>query len=66
MNTFDPYQLLHELQQAYLLLSENQRLLNENQVKLQQATDLLCAACERLNTRQDIMAAQLGFPVQNV
>ena len=62
MNTFDPDQGLQELQQAFLLLSENQRLLNENQQRLQQATDLLCAACERLNTRQDILAIQLGFP----
>ena len=45
---FDPLAALKQLQQGFILLSENQRQLNENQQRLQQAMDLLCESQRRL------------------
>lgn len=52
---FDPLAALEQLQQGFILLSENQRQLNENQQRLQQAMDLLCESQRRLDQRQDIL-----------
>lgn len=53
---FDPFACLEQLQQGFLLLSENQRRLEENQQKLGQAMDLLCETLRRLDARQDLLA----------
>ena len=61
---FDPLAALEQLQQGFILLSENQRQLNENQQKLQQAMDLLCESLRRLDQRQDILAHVQGLVIQ--
>ena len=61
---FDPLACLEQLQQGFILLSENQRQLNENQQKLQQAMDLLCESLRRLDQRQDILAHVQGLVIQ--
>ena len=60
---FDPLACLQDLQTGFLALAENQRLLNENQARLQAALDLLCASQRRLDNRQDLLALHTGLVI---
>lgn len=61
---FDPLAALEQLQQGFVALAENQRQLNENQVRLQQAMDLLCESQRRLDTRQDLLAQMQALVIE--
>lgn len=61
---FDPLRMLEELQQGFVLLSENQQALNLNQQRLNQAMDLLCETLRRLDARQDLLAEVMGLVKQ--
>lgn len=52
---FDPLKCLEDLQQGFLALEQNQRVLLDNQLKLQQQMAELIAIQQRLQHRQDIV-----------
>jgi hypothetical protein len=60
---FDPLKLLEELQAGFLVLAENQRILNDNQTRLTQANDALVQAMQNLQRRQDIIKEVLDLVI---
>jgi hypothetical protein len=61
---FDPLRMLEELQQGFLALEANQRMLLENQQGLQQQMAELAKIQRRLQARQDIIKECVDMTLQ--
>jgi hypothetical protein len=61
---FDPLQCLEDLQRGFVALAENQRELNQNQLRLQEAMNLILETQRRLDQRQDLLAQAMGLVIE--
>jgi hypothetical protein len=61
---FDPLRMLEDLQTGFLALEENQRMLLDNQVRLQQQVQELIGIQQRLQHRQDIIKEVMDMTLQ--
>ena len=64
ISDFDPLRMLEDLQTGFLALEENQRILLDNQVKLQQQMAELISIQQRLQHRQDIVKECVDLVIQ--
>lgn len=64
LTDFDPLKCLEDLQTGFLALEQNQRLLLDNQLKLQQQMAELISVQQRLQHRQDIVKECLDLVIQ--
>ena len=64
ISDFDPFKCLEDLQTGFLALEENQRMLLDNQVKLQQQMSELISIQQRLQHRQDIVKECVDLVIQ--
>ena len=61
---FDPLKCLEDLQTGFLALEANQRMLLDNQLKLQQQMAELIGIQQRLQHRQDIIKEVVDLSLQ--
>jgi hypothetical protein len=64
ISDFDPLRMLEDLQTGFLALEANQRMLLDNQVKLQQQMAELISIQQRLQHRQDIVKECVDLVIQ--
>ena len=64
ISDFDPLRMLEDLQTGFLALEANQRILLDNQVKLQQQMAELISIQQRLQHRQDIVKECVDLVIQ--
>lgn len=61
---FDPLKCLQDLQTGFLALEANQRVLLDNQLKLQQQMSEVIGIQHRLQQRQDVLKDCLDLVIQ--